>query len=129
MTGFITTDPDWRAVMAMMGKSFEDLTVPGKIAAFNAVNRRRSLEPHETDLLCELIEQQRTKAKDARYASRIRSGGLVRRFTAEEDAIIIKMWRNGSAKNAIAAALGRNRTSVRARIKRLAAIGNEAEAA
>lgn len=115
------SDPHWQAVLAEVGKSFDELTVPAKIAAIDAVNRRRSLEPHETDMLCELINR-----TSERNSQAIR---LVRRFTAEDDARILEMRRKGKSMKAIARDLGRSPTSVRSRIEFLNREGLDARAA
>ena len=105
---FQCTDPHWLAVLSDIGKPFGELNVHGKIAAFDAVNRRRSLEPHETDMLCELVKQ-----SSERVSQSLR---LVRRFTAEEDARIMEMRRKSTAVKAIARIIERSPNSVRSRI-------------
>lgn len=53
------SDPHWQAILARMGKPFEELTPAGKIAALDAVNRRRALTDEESDILCRLIANNR----------------------------------------------------------------------
>lgn len=55
----LCSDPHWQAVLARVGKSFAALTPAGKIAAIDAVNRRRALTDEESDILCRLIANNR----------------------------------------------------------------------
>lgn len=51
----LCSDPHWQTVLARVGKPFAALTPAGKIAAIDAVNRRRALTDEESDVLCRLV--------------------------------------------------------------------------
>lgn len=57
----IDRDEVWGAVLAQFGGEFDTLSLARKIECFDRVNRRRSLHEHETDILCELIEKERSR--------------------------------------------------------------------
>lgn len=52
------SDPHWQAVMARVGRPFEEMTNSEKVAALDAINRQRSLTDEESNLLCKLVESE-----------------------------------------------------------------------